>query len=285
MKEKTEYFISSFRKRILSQGLVCPSCGSEFSDFFDSKYIVTELRRCNNCHLLFRTPTTSKEENYTYYQNEYSLGFTTDCPTNYALKQLIDQGFKNTEKDYSIYLSILDGLGAKSGMKLLDYGCSWGYGSWQFQQAKYQVTSFEISKPRCSYAREKLGINAKDSLDEIVDEFDIIFSSHVIEHLPSVVEYLDFATQRLRHGGMLITVSPNGSEEFFKASPREYRQLWGLNHPQMLDEKFYIRYFGELNLLITSNPYSIPHLKSWNKSNLLIDNLSGSELLCVWCKI
>jgi 2-polyprenyl-3-methyl-5-hydroxy-6-metoxy-1,4-benzoquinol methylase len=284
MKTKLAYFFSSLKKRLVFEGNTCPSCGSKSATVLERKFLVTDLRRCGKCQLLFRTPTTTEKENFLFYQENYTQGFTTDCPSDAYLRELIDVKFVNTEKDYTRYLNILSALGAKPGQKLLDYGCSWGYGSWQFKEAGYTVTGFEISKPRCQYAREKLGIDARDVLADIQKDFDIIFSSHVIEHLPSVSNYLDFAIKHLRPGGMLVTICPNGSEIFRTIKPVAYNQIWGIYHPQLLDEKFYMTYFGKDNLLINSRINDLDFLKKWNKKYFVLGDLSGHELLSIWSK-
>ncbi|PPS42780.1 hypothetical protein B1A85_13800 [Chroococcidiopsis sp. TS-821] len=246
--------------------------------------MVTDLRRCENCNLLFRTPTTTEEESIEFYQNTYKQGFTTDLPSDIQLQDLLNKKLVNTEKDYSKWIKILDLLGGVPQQRLLDYGCSWGYGSWQFREAGYGVTAFEISKPRCLYAKEKLGIDAKNSLSEIQGEFDIIFSPHVIEHLPSVSNYLTFAKNHLHPGGILDTVCPNGSEKFRDLNLKNYSKFWGLVHLQLPDEKFHTKYFGETNLLITSEPYNLSLFRNWDKSSLCLGDLTGSELLSVWAK-
>lgn len=284
MNAKVNYLMSSIKKRVLSQGNECPSCGSNLSKIVERKFLVTNLRRCEVCNLLFRTPTTTESENFDFYQEDYEQGFTTELPTEAELKELTNIKFKNTEKDYSVYINILKSINSVPGQKLLDYGCSWGYGSWQLQQAGYEVTSFEVSQFRRQYARENLGVDVKSSLEDIKGQFDIIFSSHVIEHLPSVSEYLEFAKNHLKPTGLLVTISPNGSECFKSSDPQTYTKFWGLVHPQFLDEKFYLQYFQNSSLLLASNPYDYSLISSWDKKSLCIGNLSGDELLSIWSK-
>ena len=84
---------------------------------------------------------------------------------------------------------MLTQLGLKRGATIFDYGCSWGYGSYQFTQAGFGVTSFELSPTRTNYAREKLGILTVDDMDraeiDLACRFDCFFSAHVLEHVSS----------------------------------------------------------------------------------------------------
>ena len=50
-----------------------------------------------------------------------------------------------------------------SNLELLDFGCSWGYGSFQLKKQGYKVYSYEISKPRSNYAKTKLNIKIIDN--------------------------------------------------------------------------------------------------------------------------
>lgn len=280
---KINYLANSLQKRLLSLGNECPSCGSTNAIVIERKFLVTNLKRCDDCGLLYRTPTTTETENSLFYQKAYRQGLTTDVPTDNQLQSWMKNNFVNCPKNYNSYISLLKLLRVKEGAKILDYGCSWGYGSFQLSKNGYNVTGFEVSQPRCNYGKEKLGINATSSLEEIEESFDVIFSSHVIEHLPSVSKYLKWATEHLVSGGLLITISPNGSNQFRTSSPQQFSKLWGYYHPQLLDSLFYINYFDEDRLFLSSQ-LDDPRLKTWNKKDFLQSNLDSSELLCVWIK-
>ena len=185
---KTAYSLNSAWNLIRRKGLACPSCGALKSTKIKRKYLVMTLMRCNSCKLLFRVPTTNPTENENFYQRTYQQGFTTEMPSLAALSKLKSLKFQNTEKNYTHYIDILNALGLKKNSRILDFGCSWGYGSWQFKQGGYDVQSFEISRPRCEYAIRHMNVDATWNLDDLRGPFDVFFSSHVIEHVPSVKE-------------------------------------------------------------------------------------------------
>ena len=204
MNPKLKYLLTCSPKAMLGQGRRCPSCGSGNSAKVDSKFVVTQLRRCAKCQLLYRSPTTTPEENASFYQSDYSQGFTTEMPDEVRLLELTSTKFSQTEKDFSRYIEVLAAIGAKPGDRVLDFGCSWGYGSWQFKQHGFHVESFEISQPRAAFARDKLGISVTSNMSEISGPFDVFFSSHVLEHVPSVKAIIDYAFERLRPGGTFV---------------------------------------------------------------------------------
>lgn len=277
---KFEYFLFCASKLLSPSRSACPSCGSSDTAGVQRKYLVSQLRRCHGCGLLFRAPTATAEENAAFYQEKYSQGFTTECPDGQELARLKACRFAGTEKDYSTYLGVLAALGVSPSARILDFGCSWGYGSWQLRERGYRVTSFEISKPRCRYAREKLGLDAHDSLEAIEGrDFDVFFSAHVLEHVPSVSAALEFARSRVKPGGLFVAFTPNGSDPFRRRDPHAWRQLWSMVHPNFLDDVFYRKTFRQP--LLASTPYDCDRIRSaWGNPEAKAEfPLDGLELL------
>jgi 2-polyprenyl-3-methyl-5-hydroxy-6-metoxy-1,4-benzoquinol methylase len=279
---KARYLFSSAWKAVRRHGRSCPSCGCRKSRSVDRKFGVTSLRRCEQCRLLFRSPTTTEAENARFYQNAYRQGGTTDMPSDEQLQQLLAKGFRETSEDASSYLGVLKALGIRSGARVLDFGCSWGYGSWQLKRAGYDVQGFEISQSRCDYARRKLGIDAVDRLEQISGTFDCVFSAHVIEHVPSVREFIEFAQKRLRPGGLFVAFTPNGSNESRSVRPLVWHQLWGLVHPQLCDVEYCRSNFEHVPTLVASDPYVPDEIAGWDQTSRRELRLDGCELLFVF---
>src|SRR5262249_21666811 len=95
------YFHRSVAAQFAKARFNCPSCGSALSSVVDRKYLITQLRRCGNCQLMFRTPTDDPANNLLFYENEYTQGFTTDLPSDAALADMKQLNFAGTEKCYS----------------------------------------------------------------------------------------------------------------------------------------------------------------------------------------
>jgi len=285
---KFKYLLICLKKFLTKKGLDCPSCKSNENLIVDKKYFITSLKRCENCMLLYRTPTTTIEENKDFYQEEYTQGFTTDCPNDDKLNELISNNFRNTEKDYSKIIEILNILDLKSNTNvssLFDYGCSWGYGSYQLKKI-FDVKSYEISAPRAKYARDKLGVNIineseLDSLKNNDNKLDFFFMSHVLEHVPNPSETLDLGLKLLKKGGYIVSFTPNGSMENKKINSK-WSQLWGMIHPNFIDEKFYEKFFKNNIYYIGSSKYNLKNIHNFTKNNQnYIDDLSGGELMII----
>jgi 2-polyprenyl-3-methyl-5-hydroxy-6-metoxy-1,4-benzoquinol methylase len=280
MNAKLNYLLTCASNHSKSERFRCPSCGSENASIVSRKYIVTSLRRCDRCELLFRAPTTTYEENEAFYQGSYRQGFTSDTPSEEALRKLMLSDFRGSERDFTLYIKILAALGGRPGDRLLDFGCSWGYGSWQLRNHGYEVVAFEISKSRCRYAREKLRLVAYDSLDDVQEgSFDIFFSAHVLEHVPSVSKVFAYAQSKLKNGGLFLAFTPNGSSGFYHTQEDSWNKLWGMVHPNFLDDRFYRKRFPDV--LLASSPYDYKTIEeAWTGEKARPSlKLDGGELM------
>lgn len=265
----------------MRRGFECPSCGSQRSRVLDRKLLVTTLRRCSQCELLFRAPTTSEAESNQFYQSEYAQGFTTDIPSEKALAGLLAAHFQSTNKDYTRYIELLHALGVASGQRVIDYGCSWGYGTWQLQRAGYEMQGFEVSQPRCAFARDRLGLDAVATTEDLRPPFDCFFCAHVVEHVPNVRETLELARCLLRPDGLLVFFTPNGSESNRRTNPHAWHTRWGFVHPQLLDERFCRRNFTGRPYLVSGSPFDPAQLSAWKRQSSVELSMNGEELLLV----
>src|SRR5262249_6858884 len=155
---KIAYLMRCAQKHFDSSRFICPNCNGARSETISKKYVVTSLRRCLDCELQFRVPTDDPADNERFYEDEYSAGFTTDLPSDDELASLIERGFSG-EKNWDYYNEVLKNAGLTHGARIFDFGCSWGYGSYQMKKAGYLVSAFEVSVTRRKYAKEKLLID------------------------------------------------------------------------------------------------------------------------------
>ena len=275
------YLLLSARKLLLRRALRCPSCGCGESSAIDRKYLVTTLRRCSNCRLLFRSPTTCPQENEALYQEQYQQGFTTEMPLAAALRKLLETGFRGSEKDYGKYIEVLAALRVARGSRVFDYGCSWGYGSWQLAQAGYKVDSFDISKPRANYAAANLGVNIVPPESCGVSAYDVFFSAHVIEHVPRVSDMLELGLRVLGPRGLFVAFTPNGGAAYRQRNPGAFHLSWGLVHPQLIDWEYLQGPSVGVPVVADSVPYSLEELARVSWTGKVRLKLNGAELLFV----
>jgi 2-polyprenyl-3-methyl-5-hydroxy-6-metoxy-1,4-benzoquinol methylase len=238
---------------------MCPACGFPISRLVRRKWLVTSLRECDACLLRFRTPKDDPISVEKFYVDEvYKQGFTTDLPSDEQLKAMMHSHFAGTEKDFSEKIDVFLGVGLKPGARIVDFGGSWGYASWQFRQAGFEVFTYEIGRERAQYAKEKLGCTMMEDLRVLDGTIDCFFSAHVIEHLPNPNILFDEAVKLLAPGGLLICCCPNGADERkHRHGLKAYHQNWGKVHPLMITPDF-IKLEAANRGFASCNVYSSP---------------------------
>jgi SAM-dependent methyltransferase len=240
--------------------------------------------------LLYRAPTDSPEHNQSFYNDgSYRSGFTTRLPDASQLEQLKRTKFSNSPKDYSAYINILCKLGIKAPQRLFDFGCSWGYGSHQLQSYGLEVVASEISIDRRNFAQQNLNVRLFNELAMLDRDhplscsFDCFFSAHVLEHVPSPKNVIAHADELLRPGGVFVAFVPNGCESHRQRNPN-WNKLWGEPHPNVIDDRFLRQSFERWPRLFASSPYNVESLQRPSRGEMIVDDLSGGELLFVASK-
>jgi 2-polyprenyl-3-methyl-5-hydroxy-6-metoxy-1,4-benzoquinol methylase len=234
-RQRIDYFCWSLG-RVLTADTTCPACGSPNSRCLLRKYLVTSLHECGECRLRFRVPKELPDRAEEFYQEAYHEGMTTEMPSAAALSGLLETSFAGTDKDFRTYLDVLRAAGVRPGARLLDFGCSWGYGSWQFRRAGFEVWSAEISRPRATYAREKLACRMVEDPGSLSGAIDCFFSAHVIEHLPDPHTLLNLASRVLAPSGTMLTFCPNGDP--LSSWRDHYDDLFSRKHPLVITPAF-----------------------------------------------
>lgn len=265
----------------------CPGCGSESLILKDRKYIVARLFECDECGMTFRHPLDSVETNRKFYQDEYVEpdGITTFRPPESELQQLLAGGFKGIpSRDATRIRELIESLlGSVQGVRILDYGASWGYVSYQFRQFGMDVESYEISKPRAEYGSKALDLKISTDEGSLRGGNDIFFSSHVIEHVPNPTAMLNRARDLVRPGGFVITLCPNGSPEFRQSDPRGFHLSWGKVHQTLLGRQYFTKLMGADPYFITASQGGWKRIADWDQSTQKLDeDLSREEILVVW---
>jgi hypothetical protein len=210
--------------------------------------------------LRFRIPKDRASDTGAFYQNEYSEGSVTECPSEDVLSSWIAKKFVGTYRDFTPYISVLKSLGLGDCDSLLDFGASWGYGSWQFREAGFKVFSYEISKPRAQFARDRLSCNMVESIDGITEKVKCLFSAHVIEHLPNPNLLFEIADKVLTADGFMVCFCPNGEPARESlVGVRQYDYFWGKVHPMLITPKFLHSTSARFGFrsLVYSSPYDI----------------------------
>jgi 2-polyprenyl-3-methyl-5-hydroxy-6-metoxy-1,4-benzoquinol methylase len=216
---RAEFFVQS----IFLQQRLCPHCQARESVTLARKYMFIEIRKCQQCLLQFTSPIYKSffsKEFYDRFYTEDSL--TTTMPSLEQLEQLKQTGFRGCEKDFNPRLERLkqfllpDGADA---VKLLEIGSSWGYFLYQARQTGFDPTGVEVASQRRNYGIKQLGVSIVDSFAVLpAAYFDVIYTTHVLEHFTDLSQVFNQCNQHLRQAGKLIIEVPNFDFERFGAA-------------------------------------------------------------------
>jgi 2-polyprenyl-3-methyl-5-hydroxy-6-metoxy-1,4-benzoquinol methylase len=258
----------------------CPYCSCPNTKLIERKFLVLHLRRCPECGLRFRWPKEDAHFLAKFYQNKYE----ETIPEGQLFDEHIANGFVGWERDYSAQFGVLKEV-LPAG-RVLDYGCSWGYGAYQMNRVGYQTLGFEISKPRAELGRKKLGIEIIDSLsalDSLPDaSFDGIFASHVLEHLQSLKEVFGFFARVLRPGGIAMILVPNAGGKMACELGTGWGPMISEKHTLALDGEFFLNNmsgFG-FEVRVISDPYDQNRVDAVLNDGDALDR-DGQELMVI----
>jgi 2-polyprenyl-3-methyl-5-hydroxy-6-metoxy-1,4-benzoquinol methylase len=233
---------------------------------------------------MFRWPKDTIAFNRRFYQRQYSEGITTDMPYEVSLENSIASRFSDKEKDLGEKIALLKMLLPRG--RVLDFGCSWGYGTMQLAAAGYDAVGFEISQPRAGFGRTGMGltiISNEAELDKLEGSFDAVFASHVLEHLPAPSPVFDRIARLLKPRGLLLAFVPNCSgDEALRLGAR-----WGPmcceKHPLALDAEFLENALPKhgLQAVAFCEPYTLHEMIACGDRPAAQRHLRGAELVVI----
>ena len=277
-----DYLLSGAYRRI-NQSSACPCCGSKKGKVIDRK-LFHSLIECSNCHILHRYPSESALVMANFYQEGYDEpGITTELPTDQVLEGFLATNFKGSPKDFSYHIDIFKSLGLKPGDKLLDFGANWGYATYQFKKAGFDTDAFELSRPRAAFGK-KLGVEISTKYPEMNGEYDMVYSCHVLEHVPNPLESIQKMLAMVKVGGFVVGHTPNGSLPFKNHIPKLFHRFWGRVHPVLLSDQFISTNFGNYPIYVSSDdkPSSVGR---WDKKTKQVGNTNTEGFFFVIVKV
>lgn len=275
---KASYFLKGCVRRITSKH-ACPCCGQREFQVEDRKFPYL-LFSCGRCAVLTRFPSETPAEIEAFYQKEYTQkGLTTDLPGDKELSELIRSGFSGSEMDGSAFIAIFEALGLAAGSRIFDYGANWGYMTYQFAKHGYNASAFEISEPRAAFGG-KLGIEIATRVNHPPASFDVVFSSHVLEHVRNPLAVLHEQLDLVRPGGFVVCVTPNGSAARKLRDPEGFHRHWGRVHPVLLSAEFVVANFPDRGSFVASSR-DAAEIGMWDRHSIAKSDVSESELLII----
>lgn len=204
------------KKRIVSEGIVCPLCGDSNSTTWlinrpDYEYGVGNTLRyakCKNqeCGFVFAVDAPPIKVVKTFY-TRYST-HSLYRPSKIALVITYCSALLRRKHLKSIFFGR-----DVSGLKVLDYGC--GAGDFMRQLTGLGVGGvfgYDFDPEACRCARNLgLKVYSDEGNFQANGPYDFIFLNHVIEHLVDPEATMGTLLGSLKYGGHLVLRTPNAS--------------------------------------------------------------------------
>lgn len=230
------------RLELLAQALVlreprCPHCGGDALETLARKYALVRIRRCRACALVFTDPIYRSRLGSLYDRLYQGEGSTTELPDAERLAALVAAGFAGSDKDFRPQIARLREVAP--GPRLLEIGSSWGYFLHQARAAGFDATGIEIGARRAEFGRARLGVRIVPSFEALAGErFDVVFTSHVLEHFTDLSGVFERIRERLAPGGALVVEVPHF--EWPAEAARSLSRV-GAVHPLGFSGEFFAR--------------------------------------------
>lgn len=229
----------------------CPLCKSGKREFqFNGKEheykntteISFSFYQCLNCKLIYMDPRPAESELKTIYPPDYYSFSEENRSPEIDLSTFVGR-LKYKRMVNRLLQGIRGRIDVNADTSILDIGCGGGRSLRSFQHAfGCQTTGIDFDLPDPliqKYNSPPLVLISGNFLthDFKGQTFDIVNSSHVIEHYADPVDFLSKCYQLTKPGGLCVIDTPNANCAPF----RLFRQHWGGNHiPRhwlLLDEK------------------------------------------------
>jgi SAM-dependent methyltransferase len=207
---KAEYLLQSLVR--YPRMVACPHCGGRRHALIARKYAIARIVRCGACGLAFARPIYRSWLAGNFYDRMYSAeGSTTALPDDATLERLKATNFVGTDKDARRVIESLRRALPDRSASLLEIGSSWGYFLHQARASGFDVTGIEIGDTRREFGREKLDLDIVSGFDALPAgrRFDVIYTSHVLEHFTDLTTVFDQIPERLADNGSLFIEVPN----------------------------------------------------------------------------
>lgn len=190
----------------MADGTACILCAT--SGRFRRRYAKDGygIEECLSCGLVQLVPTPSPETLNALYEGDSYFGGE-------------GSGYSQYEDQESEYLSTFREDVRRitkfvSSGRVLEVGCGFGYFLQCALDAGYDVYGIDLSPAAIKWASVRhpgrVFCGRLEEIPEIQDkQYDVIFGSHLIEHITYPGDFLATASKLLRPGGLMVLVTPN----------------------------------------------------------------------------
>ena len=192
-------------------------CNYKFEIHEDKKYFGDlKIDRCEECDFSYANPMPKNENLDFFYENIYRLPHRPPYWISENDRDLEKKFLQERNLNYLLYLSTLMDL--KKVENIYDFGAGIGDLGYAIKKKFPNVSLFctEYDKHCLNILKKRGYIN--DEIKKIDKKFDLIITTHSLEHLVDL-EIFDVFYEILNPGGLLFFEVPYASEEYFSERP------------------------------------------------------------------
>jgi len=225
----------------------CPFCGSDDHVphiYEEYSWVTVSVVRCQNCGHRFANPAPIHEFAVKHYNSGYLKQPGTLLPRSLDSLDDPDSLWSTKMWRYEYTMSLLPDLGPNP--KIFDVGCSWG--GLMFAASRHydtpRLTGCDIAKPAIDFVTGAFGFEGFVGIvGEFADfrpdaKFDLVLTSHSLEHSLCPKADVQTMAEMLVPGGYLFVTLPNHDSYLRKKMGGFSPAIRGGNHYQFFGEEF-----------------------------------------------
>jgi len=261
----------------------CPFCGSaEFSIYerFGSELQSTYVR-CRNCTLVYQSPRPKYDQHFidsayaSYYQFSENLDLNDQTSVQHSSVNMFQEEVQNLLK-YD-----------KRRTNVLDIGSAMGTFLFAAKPYYKKAIGLDVSEQMARFAERSTGatIYIQQFNDfSYPEKFSLIHMSHVIEHVPNPVEWLNQAKSMLEDDGVLVINVPNKyslafrlQHLFYKTGLKpQFSSTW--TDPARVPDHLYEPNVKSMLMLLKANGFDLLEYFSYSRKDPVSNRSLFSKL-------
>jgi len=263
--------------------VACPICGSaEFSIYerFGSELQSTYVR-CRNCTLVYQSPRPKYDQHFidsayaSYYQFSENLDLNDQTSVQHSSVNMFQEEVQNLLK-YD-----------KRRTNVLDIGSAMGTFLFAAKPYYKKAIGLDVSEQMARFAERSTGatIYIQQFNDfSYPEKFSLIHMSHVIEHVPNPVEWLNQAKSMLEDDGVLVINVPNKyslafrlQHLFYKTGLKpQFSSTW--TDPARVPDHLYEPNVKSMLMLLKANGFGLLEYFSYSRKDPVSNRSLFSKL-------
>ena len=261
----------------------CPFCGSGDSSIYErygSELQYTYVL-CKNCSLVYQSPRPTYDQHFidaayaSYYQFSESVNLDDNTLIQHSSVEMFREEVENLLKYDKVRTNVLD-IGSAMGTFL--YAARPHY---------KRAVGLDVSAQLAAFAEKNTGATVflkQFNEFEYPEKFSLIHMSHVIEHVPNPVEWLNKAKTMLEKGGVLVINVPNKfalgfrmQHFFYKLGlKKQFSSTW--SDPARIPDHLYEPTVKSMKLLLQNNGFEILDYFSYSRKDPVSNHSPVSRL-------